>query len=75
MIELSSEVVAFIGVIGSASVAFGVAKAKGNSNEKWLRDVNSQLDQHVQEDNKIHLDVVDRLARIEVKIDNLKPRE
>ena len=75
MIEVASEVVAFVGVIGSAGVAFGVAKAKGNSNARWLKDVNSQLDQHVQEDNKIHLDVVDRLARIEVKIDNLKRME
>ena len=72
MIEIPSEIVALVGMIGSIGAAFGIVTAKVSRTESRIRDVNGELDLHVKEDNTIHIELVQRLTRIETKIDNLK---
>lgn len=46
----------------SAGTGWGVSYATG-------RRVRKELDEHVLSDTNFHLDIVDRLARIETKLD------
>lgn len=71
MIEMAPETVALVGVVGSIGVAYGVVKATNIHLRTWIQGLNRELDQHKIEDNMVHLEVVDRLARIETKIDAL----
>ena len=72
MIEVTPGAFALLGVVGSAGIAFGINRAGVNRAQEWVKDVNDELDAHVKADNVIHLELVDRLARIETKIDDLK---
>ncbi len=74
MIDIPPELIAFVGVVGSAGAAFGVATAKANRTEAWLKDVNIELDQHNKDDTVAYMEVVQRLTRIETKIDGLKEK-
>ncbi len=65
MIEVSPEAIALIGLVGSVGAAVGITKVKVNRTEK-------DLAQHIKAANVVHVDVVQRLTRIETKIDDLK---
>ncbi len=65
MIEVSPEAVAILGMVGSVGAAIGITKVKVNRTEK-------DLAQHVKNDSVIHIELVQRLTRIETKIDDLK---
>lgn len=42
----------------------------------WIaRDNKSRLDKHIEQDNKLHNDMIDRLARIETKVDELRGKQ
>jgi len=69
------EAIAIIGVVGSGGVAFGVVRASVTSTRSWLKGVNDDLAKHVESDNDMHMQIVQRLARIETKIDDALKRE
>jgi hypothetical protein len=54
-------------LVGSGGVAWGTARTTVARNERTL-------DKHIDDDNKVHKDSIDRLARIETKLDILMER-
>lgn len=70
--ELDPQFIALVSVIGGAGAAWGVSKATQKSTRDWLESVDKKLDKHIEDDRIVQLEVVDRLARIETKIDRLQ---
>lgn len=67
--EPDPQVLALLTVIGSLGVAWGVSKARSASQEEKIARIDKTLNQHVIDDHHIQLETVDRLARIETKLD------
>lgn len=56
-------------------VAWGVAKNTMNGNTKKIDEINSELDEHVKEDNVIHTQILQQQTRLETKIDILLEKD
>jgi hypothetical protein len=62
---------AILGVVGSGGVAVGVAKTTFNGSKEKLNGIAKDLKEHVEHDHAIQLDAVQRLTRIETKLDTM----
>lgn len=61
-------------VAGSVFGSGVAVKYTASANKEKLKDISKILDEHVKIDAKVQLELVDRLARIETKLDDLRGR-
>jgi hypothetical protein len=59
-------------IIGSGGVAWGMVKATLNGTKDRVVRISDMLDEHVKADTKAQFELIDRLARIETKLDDLR---
>lgn len=59
-------------VIFAGGAAWGGAKVALNGTKAKVQDISAELAKHMEDDNKIQTQVVDRLARIETKLDFIR---
>lgn len=57
--------------VGSLGAAWGGAKVALNGTRSRVQRIESVLDEHIDEDEQLNRDSIDRLARLETKIDIL----
>lgn len=72
MIEFDPQIIAFLGIVGSAGAAWGVVRGTQGHLRSWVKDLSEDHKKHKEDDNRVHLEVVQRLARIETKIDSMR---
>ena len=63
--DMATLMVAGLSGVGSGGVAWGITSATTKRTRK-------DLDDHISQDAVFHADAIDRLARIETKLDDLK---
>lgn len=61
-------------IVGSVVGTGATVKYTAAANKEKLTDIQSKLSDHVQQDAKVQLELVDRLARIETKLDDLRAK-
>ncbi len=61
-------------LIGSCGAAFGGAKVALNGTRARVTEVKGDLKEHIEKDEKLQRETIDRLARIETKLDSLCSR-
>ena len=64
-------IVAVLGVVFTGGAAWGGASYALNGTRKRVMDLDEKFTQHVSDDNTRHVEAIDRLARIETKLDVL----
>ena len=72
MIESFNDMLPWLTIVGSAGAAWGSVQISVSTSKAKIKETADELARHAREDADLHLDVVDRLARIETKIDQLK---
>src|SRR5699024_8194656 len=55
-------------IVGSGAAAWGAAQHGRSSTKEELDATKGRLEKHIEDDHKVQLETVDRLARIETKL-------
>lgn len=73
MIELGDPqlLVVVLGAVGGGGVAYGVTRNRVSKMEGAQEKLVLELAEHKTEDRTMHINMTDRLARIETKLDRL----
>ena len=64
-------VIAAGGILASGGVAWGAVRTALNGTKKRVVEINETLNKHVEDDHRVQLEAVQRLARIETKLDEV----
>ena len=70
----SPELLAVVGTVFSAGAAWGGAKVALNGTKNRVKDIKEDLVKHTAADLVIQTQMIDRLARIETKLDMIHER-
>lgn len=60
-----------IGIIGTLGAAWGGARVALNGTRERVKQLSKDLKDHIEHDHTVQLETVDRLARIETKLDRV----
>lgn len=71
MIDVTPELIAILGTAVVGGIGFGATELRARNNRERIDGINKELDAHVIHTHVVHLEVVDRLARIETKLDTV----
>jgi hypothetical protein len=61
-------------LVGSVGVAWGTVKVSLNGLKTIVNETRADQRKHESHDNQVHLELIDRLARIETKLDDLRDK-
>lgn len=67
-----SEMLPMLTIVGSLGAAFGGARVALNGTKERVKTLSESFGKHVESDATAQNQVIDRLARIETKLDSLK---
>jgi hypothetical protein len=70
--ELIPDYLPLLTIVGSLGAAFGGARVALNGTKERVKTLAESFDKHVESDAAAQNQVIDRLARIETKLDSLK---
>lgn len=72
---LDPAIISLIGACLAGGTAWGGAKVALNGTRERVKEIQEGLNKHVIDDHSIQTDTVDRLARIETKLDVITSQE